>query len=39
VGSVRTLRDYVESRGKVMNSVFNYTLGASSNSSVELVRT
>lgn len=38
VGSVRTLRDYVESGGKVFNSVFNYTLGDVTDSSVQLVR-
>ncbi|WVR07732.1 hypothetical protein IAU60_004775 [Kwoniella sp. DSM 27419] len=38
IGSVRTLRDYVESGGKVFNSIFNYTLIYSSNSSVVLQR-
>jgi hypothetical protein len=35
---VRTLRDYVESGGKTFHSVFNYTLGNYSASSVTLVR-
>ncbi|GFZ48643.1 hypothetical protein JCM24511_06392 [Saitozyma sp. JCM 24511] len=38
IGSVRTLRDYVESGGKTFHSVFNYTLGNYSASSVTLVR-
>lgn len=38
VGSVRTLRDYVESGGNVTNSIFNYTLGNYNDSSVQLVR-
>ena len=38
VGGVRTLRDYVESGGKVFNTIFNYTLGPYNDSSVTLVR-
>ncbi len=38
VGSVRTLRDYVESGGTVFHTIFNYTLGNYSSSSVTLVR-
>lgn len=38
VGGVRTLRDYTESKGVVLNEIFNYTLGDYSNSSVTLVR-
>lgn len=38
VGSVRTLRDYTESGGKVFNSVFNYTLGEVTKDTVQLVR-
>ena len=38
VGGVRTLRDYTESKGVVLNEIFNYTLGDFSNSSVTLVR-
>jgi hypothetical protein len=38
VGSVRTLRDYVESGGTVFHTEFNYTLGNFSTSSVTLVR-
>lgn len=35
---MRTLRDYVESKGTVTNAIFNYTLGSYSTSSVTLVR-
>ena len=35
---MRTLRDYVESGGTVFHTIFNYTLGNYSNSSVTLVR-
>lgn len=35
---MRTLRDYTESGGKVFNSIFNYTLGEVTESSVQLVR-
>ncbi|WWD19585.1 hypothetical protein CI109_104046 [Kwoniella shandongensis] len=37
IGSVRTLRDYVEGGG-VFNSIFNYTLAYSSNSTILLQR-
>lgn len=38
VGSVRTVRDYVESGGTVFNQIFNWTLGDNNASSLTLVR-
>ena len=37
IGSIRTVRDYTEGSG-LTNEIFNYTLGAHNDSSVQLVR-